>query len=297
MSLTGNQKEFVVSWGLFQILVSSKVVMVLFWYLHVIFFCKLYLSMKCVSVYFQNDHVCTFVSVLSSRSGIINILGKEILIILEHIEISTRWGETQPREYSEVNLCYCWWRLEDWRAASCESIQVSFTVGLKYLSSLFLQYFYRFSYCFWLIVFSDARADLNQLALVLWEVFNGFNEGLVKPEAPGKIPKRWTYFFLLNFIALKYFAVTVAYNYFRFFVANNAYCFRLHDLYKKIAMPAAARLSVAELVRGNFFVWWNMKENIYCLSPVLFRAANGQWFPEEQVRRYLAIPGGVSIEG
>ncbi|KAL6739940.1 hypothetical protein Aduo_013337 [Ancylostoma duodenale] len=70
--------------------------------------------------------------------------------------------------------------------------------------------------------FSSPRSDLNQLAIVLWEVFNGFRDSITKPEAPGMIPPR------------------------------------LHDLYKKIASPAAARTSVAELIRecrltGGYF--------------------------------------------
>ncbi|ETN68432.1 HEAT repeat protein, partial [Necator americanus] len=70
--------------------------------------------------------------------------------------------------------------------------------------------------------FSSPRSDLNQLAIVLWEIFNGFKESITKPESPGLIPQR------------------------------------LHDLYKKIASPAAARTSVAELIRecrlsGGYF--------------------------------------------
>ncbi|KHJ96184.1 HEAT repeat protein [Oesophagostomum dentatum] len=63
--------------------------------------------------------------------------------------------------------------------------------------------------------FSSPRSDLNQLAIVLWEVFNGFRESITKPEAPGLIPHR------------------------------------LHDLYKKMATPAAARTSVAELIQES----------------------------------------------
>ncbi|KAF8382894.1 hypothetical protein PRIPAC_72036, partial [Pristionchus pacificus] len=61
--------------------------------------------------------------------------------------------------------------------------------------------------------FTSPRSDLNQLGLVLWELFNGFNEGMEKAEPPGKIPKK------------------------------------LHDLYKRIATPAAAKQTVAELLR------------------------------------------------
>lgn len=70
--------------------------------------------------------------------------------------------------------------------------------------------------------FSSPRSDLNQLAILLWEVFNGFKEGITKPEAPGRMPQQ------------------------------------LHELYKKMATPAAARLTVSELIkecrsRGGFF--------------------------------------------
>ncbi|CAJ0600613.1 unnamed protein product [Cylicocyclus nassatus] len=70
--------------------------------------------------------------------------------------------------------------------------------------------------------FSSPRSDLNQLAIVLWEVFNGFRESVTKPEAPGMIPQR------------------------------------LHDLYKKMATPSAAKTSVAELIqearhKGGYF--------------------------------------------
>ncbi|KAK5971451.1 N-terminal kinase protein, partial [Trichostrongylus colubriformis] len=70
--------------------------------------------------------------------------------------------------------------------------------------------------------FSTPRTDLNQLAILLWEVFNGFKEGITKPEAPGRMPEK------------------------------------LHELYKKMATPAAARISVSDLIkecreRGGFF--------------------------------------------
>ncbi|VDM44087.1 unnamed protein product [Toxocara canis] len=70
--------------------------------------------------------------------------------------------------------------------------------------------------------FTNARSDLNALALLMWEVFNGFNDDLSKPEAPGKLPQR------------------------------------LRDFYKKIAMPSAAKLDTEELLNecrrpGGFF--------------------------------------------
>ncbi|KJH47631.1 HEAT repeat protein [Dictyocaulus viviparus] len=70
--------------------------------------------------------------------------------------------------------------------------------------------------------FSTPQTDLNQLAMLLWEIFNGFSDRITKSEAPGKIPRK------------------------------------LHDLYKRIATPAAARTSSAELIRecrlsGGFF--------------------------------------------
>ncbi|CAD6198812.1 unnamed protein product [Caenorhabditis auriculariae] len=60
--------------------------------------------------------------------------------------------------------------------------------------------------------FNSPRTDLNQLAIVIWEIFNGFSENVTKAEAPGKIPQR------------------------------------LHELYKKIATGAAAKLSASELI-------------------------------------------------
>uniref|UniRef100_A0A1I7XM28 N-terminal kinase-like protein n=1 Tax=Heterorhabditis bacteriophora TaxID=37862 RepID=A0A1I7XM28_HETBA len=57
--------------------------------------------------------------------------------------------------------------------------------------------------------FSSARADLNQLAILLWEVFNGFKESITKPEPPGKIPHRLVY----SVIAIK-FHTTHIYNIF-----------------------------------------------------------------------------------
>uniref|UniRef100_A0A9J2PL15 TOG domain-containing protein n=1 Tax=Ascaris lumbricoides TaxID=6252 RepID=A0A9J2PL15_ASCLU len=70
--------------------------------------------------------------------------------------------------------------------------------------------------------FTNPRNDLNAMALLMWELFNGFNDDLTKPEAPGKLPQR------------------------------------LRDLYKKIAMPSAARLDTEELLNecrrsGGFF--------------------------------------------
>lgn len=65
---------------------------------------------------------------------------------------------------------------------------------------------------------------------MLWEVFNGFKDSITKPEAPGVIPSR------------------------------------LHDLYKKMASPAAARTSVAELIRGTATSFIS----IFCLGFFLF---------------------------
>uniref|UniRef100_F1KV58 Kinase-like protein n=1 Tax=Ascaris suum TaxID=6253 RepID=F1KV58_ASCSU len=70
--------------------------------------------------------------------------------------------------------------------------------------------------------FTNPRNDLNAMALLMWELFNGFNDDLTKPEAPGKLPQR------------------------------------LRDLYKKTAMPSAARLDTEELLNecrrsGGFF--------------------------------------------
>ncbi|GMT10234.1 hypothetical protein PFISCL1PPCAC_1531, partial [Pristionchus fissidentatus] len=61
--------------------------------------------------------------------------------------------------------------------------------------------------------FTSPRSDLNQLGFVLWELFNGFNDGMERAEPPGKIPKK------------------------------------LHDLYKRVTTPAAAKQTVAELLR------------------------------------------------
>ncbi|CAI5453287.1 unnamed protein product [Caenorhabditis angaria] len=63
--------------------------------------------------------------------------------------------------------------------------------------------------------FQSAQTDLNQLAILLWEVFNGFNESIFKAQAPGKIPQR------------------------------------LHELYKKIATGGAARIAVGDLIKEN----------------------------------------------
>ncbi|KAJ1350826.1 hypothetical protein KIN20_006717 [Parelaphostrongylus tenuis] len=70
--------------------------------------------------------------------------------------------------------------------------------------------------------FRSPQSDLNQLAILLWEIFNGFQDRVTKPDAPGKLPKK------------------------------------LHDLYRRMATPAAARTSSAELIRdcrltGGFF--------------------------------------------
>ncbi|CAI4225128.1 unnamed protein product [Auanema sp. JU1783] len=73
-----------------------------------------------------------------------------------------------------------------------------------------------------IVPFQNAQNDLNQLGMVLWEIFNGFNAGVSKAQAPGKIPKR------------------------------------LVELYKKIVAPSASRLSASELIReqrmtGGYF--------------------------------------------
>ncbi|KAE9413735.1 hypothetical protein Angca_003663 [Angiostrongylus cantonensis] len=70
--------------------------------------------------------------------------------------------------------------------------------------------------------FISPQSDLNQVSLLLWEIFNGFQDRVIKPDGPGKIPKK------------------------------------LHDLYRRMATPAAARTSSAELIRdcrltGGFF--------------------------------------------
>lgn len=61
--------------------------------------------------------------------------------------------------------------------------------------------------------FTSPQTDLNQLAIVLWEVFNGFNEAITRPQAPGKIPQR------------------------------------IHELYKKIGAQSASRLVVSEIIK------------------------------------------------
>ncbi|KAF1751124.1 hypothetical protein GCK72_017678 [Caenorhabditis remanei] len=61
--------------------------------------------------------------------------------------------------------------------------------------------------------FSTPQTDLNQLAIILWEVFNGFNEAITRPQAPGKIPQR------------------------------------IHELYKKIGAASAARLTVSDIIK------------------------------------------------
>ncbi|EGT55590.1 hypothetical protein CAEBREN_05906 [Caenorhabditis brenneri] len=61
--------------------------------------------------------------------------------------------------------------------------------------------------------FTTPQTDLNQLAIVLWEVFNGFNEAITRPQAPGKIPQR------------------------------------IHELYKKIGAQSASRLVVSDIIK------------------------------------------------
>ncbi|CAB01444.2 Protein kinase domain-containing protein [Caenorhabditis elegans] len=61
--------------------------------------------------------------------------------------------------------------------------------------------------------FTSPQTDLNQLAIVLWEVFNGFNDAITRPQAPGKIPQR------------------------------------IHELYKKIGAQSAARLAVCDIIK------------------------------------------------
>ncbi|MFH4976625.1 hypothetical protein AB6A40_003334 [Gnathostoma spinigerum] len=60
--------------------------------------------------------------------------------------------------------------------------------------------------------FSSVRSDLSSLAIVIWEIFNGFNENISKPQAPGNVPKR------------------------------------LQDFYKKIASSNVSKLSAEELI-------------------------------------------------
>ncbi|VDN07426.1 unnamed protein product [Thelazia callipaeda] len=40
------------------------------------------------------------------------------------------------------------------------------------------------------VSFSNPRVDLNSLALLTWEIFNGFDESKTKPEGPKKVPER-----------------------------------------------------------------------------------------------------------
>lgn len=61
--------------------------------------------------------------------------------------------------------------------------------------------------------FTSPQTDLNQLAIVLWEVFNGFNEAITRPQAPGKVPQR------------------------------------IHELYKKIGAQSASRLTVSDIIK------------------------------------------------
>uniref|UniRef100_A0A1I7T1D1 N-terminal kinase-like protein n=1 Tax=Caenorhabditis tropicalis TaxID=1561998 RepID=A0A1I7T1D1_9PELO len=61
--------------------------------------------------------------------------------------------------------------------------------------------------------FTTPQTDLNQLAIVLWEVFNGFNDAITRPQAPGKIPQR------------------------------------IHELYKKIGAQSASRLVVSDIIK------------------------------------------------
>uniref|UniRef100_A0A7E4VMP5 N-terminal kinase-like protein n=1 Tax=Panagrellus redivivus TaxID=6233 RepID=A0A7E4VMP5_PANRE len=38
--------------------------------------------------------------------------------------------------------------------------------------------------------FSSSKTDLNALAIVIWQIFNGFNNEISEPKAPGKVPAR-----------------------------------------------------------------------------------------------------------
>lgn len=65
-------------------------------------------------------------------------------------------------------------------------------------------------------IFSNPQEDANQLAVLIWEIFNGFTDRVIpKAPAPGKISSR------------------------------------LLDLYKKLASPAASKISFNELIRGR----------------------------------------------
>uniref|UniRef100_A0A915PQJ7 Protein kinase domain-containing protein n=1 Tax=Setaria digitata TaxID=48799 RepID=A0A915PQJ7_9BILA len=70
--------------------------------------------------------------------------------------------------------------------------------------------------------FSNPRSDLNSFALLIWEIFNGFDESMTKPEAPKRVPQQ------------------------------------LHEHYKKMATNRAAKLDTGELLKelrqaGGFF--------------------------------------------
>ncbi|CEF70077.1 N-terminal kinase-like protein [Strongyloides ratti] len=38
--------------------------------------------------------------------------------------------------------------------------------------------------------FSSSKNDLSQFCIILWEIFNGFNDGMLNPKAPGKMPEK-----------------------------------------------------------------------------------------------------------
>lgn len=38
--------------------------------------------------------------------------------------------------------------------------------------------------------FSSPKVDLSQFGIVLWEIFNGFNDGVSSPKAPGRMPEK-----------------------------------------------------------------------------------------------------------
>uniref|UniRef100_A0A0N5CBB7 N-terminal kinase-like protein n=1 Tax=Strongyloides papillosus TaxID=174720 RepID=A0A0N5CBB7_STREA len=60
--------------------------------------------------------------------------------------------------------------------------------------------------------FSSAKIDLSPFGIILWEIFNGFNDGISSPKAPGKMPEK------------------------------------LHGVYKKMASPQTSKVSALEIL-------------------------------------------------
>ncbi|CAJ0950369.1 unnamed protein product, partial [Mesorhabditis belari] len=111
--------------------------------------------------------------------------------------------------------------------------------------------------------FKSCRTDLNQLAIAMWEVFNGFKDDISKPEPPGRMPKR------------------------------------LHDLYKKMATAQVEKYGAEELIResrntGGFFKN-RFVDTLLFLEEFQLKEAHEKQAFFTNLRDHLAIfPDGVA---